>query len=83
VLTEDVDVLQHHRAKMPEAGWRIVEDDAHHLRAERDGMAFEVVRCARDGVVWAGRHDSGGEAQCGVGDEAVDGLLAGVPGLPR
>jgi len=64
VLTENVDVLQHYRAKLPKADWRVVEGDAHRLRAERDGMAFEVVTCDRDGVVWAGRHDSGGRAQC-------------------
>lgn len=64
VLTENVDVLQHYRAKLPEAGWRVVEDDAHRLRAERAGMAFEVATCDRDGVVWAGRQDSDGKARC-------------------
>jgi hypothetical protein len=28
VLTEDVDVLQHYRVALAEAGWRLVEDDA-------------------------------------------------------
>jgi len=71
VLTEDVDVLQHYRVALAEAGWRLVEDDAHQLRAERDGMAFEVVTCdrarcrrcgglARGGVVWAGSDGAGG-----------------------
>jgi hypothetical protein len=64
VLTEDIDVLQHYRAALRDAGWRVVEDDAHHLRAERDGMAFEVVSCVRGGVVWAGRVADGGGARC-------------------
>lgn len=64
VLTKDLDVLQDYRAALPEAGWRMVEDDAHHLRAERDGMAFEVVTCDRGGVVWAGRNGAGGGARC-------------------
>jgi hypothetical protein len=64
VLTEDVDVVQHYRAALRDAGWRVVENDAHHLRAERSGMAFEVVSCARGGVVWAGRVGDGGRARC-------------------
>ena len=64
VLTEEVDVLQHYRTALPEAGWRVVEDDAEHLRAERDGMAFEVVTCDDEyeigGVVWAGRDSDAG-----------------------
>lgn len=55
VLTKDVDVLQHYRRALPDAGWRVTEDEADHLRAERDEMAFEVVTCGdRGGVVWAG-----------------------------
>ena len=42
----------------------VVADDAHHLRAERDGMAFEVVSCGGGGVVWAGRLGHGGGARC-------------------
>jgi hypothetical protein len=64
VLIEDIDVLQHYRAALRDAGWRVVEDDAHHLRAERDGVAFEVVSCERGGVVWAGRVDDSGRARC-------------------
>ena len=64
VLTEDVDVLQHYRVALAEAGWRLVEDDAHQLRAERDGMAFEVVTCDRGGVVWAGSDAVAGGARC-------------------
>jgi len=65
ILTNDVDVLQHYRSALPEAGWRVVEDDGHRLRAERGGMAFEVVICGRtDGVVWAGRVGQSGEARC-------------------
>ena len=63
-LNEDVNVLQHYRTALRNAGWRVVEDDAHHLRAERDGMAFEVVRCERGGDVWAGRVGVGGRARC-------------------
>lgn len=68
VLTEDVDVLQHYRAALPEAGWRVVKDDAHRLRAERDGMAFELVMCGRGGVVWAGTDAVRGGARCDQGD---------------
>ena len=66
VLTEDVDVLQHYRVALAEAGWRLVEDDAHQLRAERDGMAFEVVTCDRGGVVWAGSDGAGGRVDVGA-----------------
>ncbi len=64
VLIEDVDVLKHYRTALPEAGWRLAEDDSHHLRAERDGMAFELVMCDRGGVVWAGRDGASGGARC-------------------
>jgi hypothetical protein len=64
VLTEDVDVVQHYLEALPDAGWRVVEDDTHHVRAERDGMAFEVVRCGSGGVVWAGRVGNAGGATC-------------------
>ena len=64
LLLEAVDVLQHYRAVLPGAGWRVVEDDRRHLRAERDGMAFEVVVCGRGGVVWAGRADVSSGARC-------------------
>ena len=64
VLIEDVDVLAHYRAALPMAGWRVIEDDARRLRAERDGMAFEVVLCRREGVVWAGKADISGGARC-------------------
>ena len=63
-LIEDVDVLQHYRAALPAAGWRVVEDDTRHLRAERDAMAFEVILCGRGGVVWAGNADLRGGARC-------------------
>jgi hypothetical protein len=51
---DDVDVLQHYRVALLQAGWRVVTDDGSHLRAERDGMAFEVLPCPGGGVVWAG-----------------------------
>ncbi|QYF90426.1 hypothetical protein [Arthrobacter sp. PAMC25284] len=55
VLAEDIDVLQHYRAALPAAGWEVVEDDGRHLRAQRDGLAFEVMPCSGGGgVVWAG-----------------------------
>ena len=63
-LTEDVDVLQHYRAALRRAGWRVVEDDAHHLRAERRGTAFEVATCERGGVAWAGSVGDSGGVQC-------------------
>jgi hypothetical protein len=65
LLMEEVDVVQHYRAALADAGWRVVEDDGQRLRAERDGMAFEVVPCEGGGVVWAGRIDEPGRAQCG------------------
>ncbi len=64
VMDEDLDVLEHYRAALPRAGWRIVQNEGAHLRAERDRMAFEVVMCGEDGVVWAGRRHSGGGARC-------------------
>ncbi|MDR6415554.1 hypothetical protein [Pseudarthrobacter sulfonivorans] len=56
-ISEDFDVLQHYRAALPAAGWEVVEDDGRHLRAQRDGMAFEVTPCAGGGAVWAGKED--------------------------
>jgi hypothetical protein len=50
-----VDVLQHYRQALPDAGWQVVEDDTTHVRAERDGMAFRVVACGGRWVVWVGR----------------------------
>ena len=65
LLIADVEVLPHYRAALPEVGWLVVEDDRRHLRAERDDMAFEVVVCGRGGgVVWAGKADLSGGAQC-------------------
>lgn len=64
VVVEDLDVLEHYRAALPRAGWRIVEDGEAHLRAERHRMAFEVAVCGEGGVVWAGGRQSGGGARC-------------------
>lgn len=50
----DVNVVQHYRAALLRAGWQVVEDDGSRLRAERDGMAFEVITCPGGGAVWAG-----------------------------
>lgn len=69
VLTDDVDVLEHYRGALADAGWQVVEDDDQHLRAERDGMAFEVAVCGGGGVVWAGPVSVGGGARC---DSAED-----------
>ena len=69
VLTGDVDVLQHYRDALADAGWRVVEDDEGHLRAVRGGMAFEVAVCDRGGVVWAGSPGAGGGASCEPSDE--------------
>jgi hypothetical protein len=57
VLSGDTDVLQHYRAALPEAGWKVVEDDGRHLRAERDGLAFEARPCPGGSAVWTGRED--------------------------
>ncbi len=57
VLSGDVDVLRHYRLALPAAGWEVVEDDGRHLRAQRDGLAFEVMPCSGGGVVWAGSDD--------------------------
>lgn len=65
VLTEDVDVLGHYRAALPAAGWEVIKDDGRHLRATRDGLAFEVIPCPGGGAVWAGKSDEGSTAQCG------------------
>ena len=64
VMTEDRDVLQHYRPALRDAGWRVVEDETDHLRAERGDMAFEVVRCEGGGVVWAGRIGDGSVGRC-------------------
>ncbi|WP_307000023.1 hypothetical protein [Arthrobacter sp. V1I7] len=56
-ISEDVDVLQHYRSALPEAGWEMVEDDGRHLRAQHDGLAFDVMPCPGGGVVWAGSDD--------------------------
>lgn len=56
-ISGDVDVLQHYRAALPEAGWEVVEDDGRHLRAQRDGLAFEVTPCPGGGAVWTGSED--------------------------
>ncbi|MFC9771578.1 MULTISPECIES: hypothetical protein [unclassified Pseudarthrobacter] len=53
-LSGDVDVLQHYRAQLTAAGWKVVEDDGHHLRAHLNGRAFDVMTCPRGGVIWAG-----------------------------
>lgn len=54
VLSDNVDVLQHYRAALPEAGWDVIEDDGRHLRAHHEGLAFEVMPCPGGGIVWAG-----------------------------
>ncbi|KQQ86687.1 hypothetical protein ASF64_19405 [Arthrobacter sp. Leaf137] len=54
VLQGDADVLQHYRGALPAAGWAVVEDDGTHLRAHRDGGAFDVTPCPGGGVIWAG-----------------------------
>ena len=42
------------------AGWQVVEDDRLHLRALRDGLAFEVIPCTGGGIIWAGKNESCG-----------------------
>ena len=64
ILTEDVDVLQHYRVALPGSGWRVVEENGPRLRAEREGMAFEVTVCAGGGVVWAGMVTDQSQASC-------------------
>jgi hypothetical protein len=61
---DEADVLDHYRETLPEAGWRVVTDEDDRLRAERDTMAFEVVRCDQGGVVWAGSKRLRGGASC-------------------
>lgn len=67
-ISEDVDVLQHYRAALPKAGWDVVEDDGSHLRAQHEGLAFEVMPCPGGGIVWAGSVDDPAYGQ-------------GIPGL--
>lgn len=57
VLSDNVDVLKHYRAALPEAGWDVIEDDGRHLRAHHEGLAFEVMPCPGGGIVWAGSED--------------------------
>ncbi|WP_142060063.1 hypothetical protein [Pseudarthrobacter sp. B4EP4b] len=56
-LLGDIDVLQHYRATLPTAGWEVVEDDGHHLRAHLNGKAFDVMSCPGGGVIWAGSEE--------------------------
>ena len=67
VLVEEVDVLRHYRSALPAAGWRVVEEDGDRLRAEREGMAFELVTCDHGGAVWAGGDGDRGSARCDHG----------------
>jgi hypothetical protein len=64
VMTTEVDVLQHYRGALRRAGWQVVQDEEHRLRAERQGSAVEVTTCGRGGVVWAGSVGDSGGAQC-------------------
>ncbi|WP_426988135.1 hypothetical protein [Pseudarthrobacter sp. Y6] len=59
VLSGDVnlDAMRHYRLALPAAGWEVVEDDGRRLRAQREGLAFEVMLCPGGGVVWAGSDD--------------------------
>jgi hypothetical protein len=74
LLIEDVDVLEHYRTALPEAGWQVVADRPGRVRAERDAMAFEVVRCDRGGVVWAGSKRLRGGAGCSQDGTGLVGL---------
>jgi hypothetical protein len=56
-LSGDVDVLQYYRTTLQAAGWEVVEDDGHHLRARLNGMAFDVMPCPGGGVIWAGNEE--------------------------
>jgi hypothetical protein len=55
VFTEDIGALQHYRSTLTMAGWDVIEDNESLLRAERNGLAFEVLLCSEGGVVWAGK----------------------------
>jgi hypothetical protein len=64
VISEDIDVLQHYRSVLPSTGWDVIEDDGRRLRAQRDGLAFEVMLCSGGGVVWAGKTADSFGRQC-------------------
>jgi hypothetical protein len=65
VVLDDVDVVQHYRTELADAGWQVIEDDGQRLRAQREGMAFEVVMCdSRHGGVWAGETTYASPAGC-------------------
>lgn len=64
ILVDGADALTHYRVALPRAGWRVVVDEGSRLRAERDGMAFEVAGCDNEVVVWAGRIGATGSAGC-------------------
>jgi hypothetical protein len=74
LLIEEVDVLEHYRTALPEAGWQVVTDRAGRVRAERGTMAFEVVRCDQGGVVWAGSKRLRGGASCSQDGTGLVGL---------
>ena len=64
VLTGNLDVLEHYRAALPAADWKVIEDDPLHLRAVRDGLAFEVITGPGGGIVWAGNKNESCGAPC-------------------
>ena len=72
VISGDADVLQHYRAALPEAGWEVVEDDGRHLRAQRDGRAFEVRPCPGGGAIWTGSEDDPAYGQGTVMQSGAD-----------
>lgn len=81
VLPENVDVLQHYRAALPEAGWEVVEDDGRHLRAHHDGLAFVVMPCPGGGAVWAGSEDDPAFGQGTPGLAGTDICPHGMPAM--
>ena len=64
VLTGNLDVLEHYRAALPAADWKVIEDDPLHLRAVRDGLAFEVIPGPGGGIIWAGNKNKSCGAPC-------------------
>jgi len=73
VLPGDGDVLQHYRGALLAAGWQVVEDDGRHVRAHRNGRAFDVSPCPGGGVIWAGsdRDPSYGQGRPGLAGTEV------------
>ncbi len=78
VVPPGLDVVARYRHDLEAAGWRVVPTADDGLRAERGRRGLEVVVCAREGRIWAGRRLL--DPDLGCGDDAG---RSGSVGSPR